>query len=59
LLRPASLLGALYGSDRLPGQRRLLRPGFQRLGRPPRCWVLLQQWLDSSVDGTFTHWNGS
>src|SRR5262249_8678985 len=30
LLRPARLLGALYGSDRLPGQRRLLRPGFQR-----------------------------
>ena len=30
LLRPARLLGALYGSDRLPGQRRLLLPGFQR-----------------------------
>src|SRR5262252_369046 len=28
LLRPASLLDALYGSDRSPGQRRLLHPSF-------------------------------
>src|SRR5262245_46895900 len=44
LLRPARLLGALYGSDRLPGQRRLLLPGFQR-DRPVAgydysgCWT--------------------
>ena len=30
LLRPARLLGALYGSDRFPSHRRLLLPGFQR-----------------------------
>jgi hypothetical protein len=39
LLRPARLLGALCGSDRLPSQRRLLLPGFQRVDRPSRCWV--------------------
>jgi hypothetical protein len=39
LLRPARLLGTLHGSDRSPSQRRLLLPGFQRLGRPPRCWI--------------------
>jgi hypothetical protein len=39
LLRPVRLLGALYRSDRSPGQRRLLLPGFQRLGCPPRCWI--------------------
>jgi hypothetical protein len=39
LLRPARLLGALCGSDRSPSQRRLLLPGFQRFGRPSRCWI--------------------
>jgi hypothetical protein len=33
LLRPASLLALLYGSDRSPSRRGLLLPGFQR-GRP-------------------------
>ena len=28
------------GSDRdTPGHRELLLPGFQRFGRPPRCWI--------------------
>jgi len=31
------------------GLRGLLLPGFQRIGHPPRCWVWLQQRLDSSV----------
>jgi len=39
LLRPAKLLAPLYGSDRLPGRRGLLLPGFQRVGRPSRCWL--------------------
>src|SRR5215469_18274063 len=39
LLRPAKLLAPLYGSDRLPGRRGLLLPGFQRVGRPCRCWL--------------------
>src|SRR5208282_6201096 len=30
LLRPASLLALLYGSDRSPSRRGLLHPGFQR-----------------------------
>jgi hypothetical protein len=30
LLRPASLLAPLYGSDRSPGRRELLLPGFRR-----------------------------
>src|SRR5215475_12249554 len=30
LLRPAKLLAPLYGSDRLPGRRGLLLPGFQQ-----------------------------
>jgi len=30
LLRPASLLAPLYGSDRFPSRRGLLLPGFQR-----------------------------
>ena len=29
----------LYGPDRSPGQRGLLLPGFQRVGRPSRCWI--------------------
>ena len=29
----------LYGSDRLPGRLGLLLPGFQRVGRPSRCWL--------------------
>jgi hypothetical protein len=29
----------LHGSDRSPGRRGLLLPGFQRLGRPSRCWI--------------------
>ena len=59
LLRPVRLLGALYGSDRSPSQRRLLLPGFQRFGRPPRRWISLQHRLDSYAGGTFTRWNGS
>ena len=39
LLRPAKLLAPLYGSDRLPGRRGRLLPGFQRVGRPSRCWL--------------------
>jgi len=39
LLRPARLLDALYGSDRFPSHRRLLHPGFQRFGHPPRCQI--------------------
>ena len=41
------------------GPRGLLLPGFQRIGRPPRCRIYLQQRLDSSVGGTLTRWNGS
>lgn len=41
------------------GHRGLLLPGFQRLGLPRRCRVSLRQPLDSSVGGTFTHWNAS
>jgi hypothetical protein len=41
------------------GLRGLLLPGFQRIGRPPRCRIYLQQRLDSSVGGTLTRWNGS
>jgi hypothetical protein len=41
------------------GPRGLLLPGFQRIGCPPRCWIYLQQRLDSSVGGTLTRWNGS
>jgi hypothetical protein len=39
LLRPASLLAPLYGSDQFPSRRGLLRPGFRRLGHPPRRWI--------------------
>ena len=39
LLRPVRLLAPQYGPDRSPGQRGLLLPGFQRVGRPPRCWI--------------------
>src|SRR6266851_7483587 len=39
LLRPVRLLAPQYGPDRSPGQRGLLLPGFQRVGRPPRCWT--------------------
>src|SRR5262249_33563673 len=40
------------------GPRGLLLPGFQRIGRPPRCWIWLQQRLDSSVGGTHPlNWN--
>jgi len=39
LLRPVRLLDALYGSDRFPSQRRLLLPGFRRVGRPYRRWI--------------------
>jgi len=53
------LLDALYGSDRFPGHRRLLLPGFHRVGHPSRCRIWLQQRLDSSVGGTCTRKNGS
>ena len=39
LLRPASLLAPLHGSDRYPGRRGLLHPGFQRVGHPSRCRI--------------------
>jgi hypothetical protein len=52
LLRPVRLLAPQYGPDRSPGQRGLLLPGFQRVGRPSRCWIWLQQRLDS-LYGTF------
>ena len=29
----------LHGSDQFPGRRELLLPGFQRVGRPSRCWI--------------------
>ena len=29
----------LHGSDQSPGRRGLLLPGFQRVGRPSRCWI--------------------
>jgi len=59
LLRPVRLLAPLYGSDRSPGHRGLLLPGFRRVGHPSRGWVWLRQWLDSSVGGTLTRWNSS
>ena len=39
LLRPVRLLAPQYGPDRSPGHRGLLLPGFQRVGRPSRCWI--------------------
>ena len=39
LLRPAELLAPLYGSNRFLSRRGLLLPGFQRVGRPSRCWL--------------------
>src|SRR6266536_2924067 len=36
LLRPVRLLAPLYESDRSPGHRRLLLPGFRRVGHPSR-----------------------
>ena len=39
LLRPVRLLAPRYGSDRSPGQRGLLLPGFQPVGHPSRCWI--------------------
>ena len=60
LLRPVRLLAPLDGSDRvLSRPRGLLRPGFQRVSHLSHCWTLLRQSLDSSVGGTFTHWNVS
>jgi hypothetical protein len=45
-LRPARLLGALYESDWFSSQRRLLHPGFQRLGPVPATGY------DYSIDWT-------
>jgi hypothetical protein len=60
LLRPVQLLASLDGSDRDFSQpQRLLHPGFPRVGHPSRGWISLRQFLDCSVGGTFTHWNGS
>ena len=42
-----------------PSLRKLLRPGFQQIGHPHRCWVSLRQQLESSAGGTLTHWNNS
>jgi hypothetical protein len=39
LLRPVSLLAPQYGPDHLRGQRGLLHPGFQQVGRPSRRWI--------------------
>ena len=40
LLRPASLLASLNGSDQISrSHRRLLRPGFRRVGHPSRRWI--------------------
>ena len=52
LLRPVRLLAPLYPSDPSPRPQGLLLPGFQQLGRLPRCWISLQQCLNSSVGGT-------
>ena len=38
-LRPARLQAPRSGPDRSPGQRGLLLPGFQRVGRPSRCSI--------------------
>jgi hypothetical protein len=59
-LRPVRLLAPLDGSDRVLSQPRgLLHPGFQRVSNLSHCWTSLRQSLDSSVGGTFTHWNVS
>ena len=42
-----------------PSLSRLLLPGFQQIGHPLCCWISLRQQLESSADGTFTHWNSS
>jgi hypothetical protein len=40
LLQPVRLLAPLHGSDRaLPSQRKLLYPGFRRVGHPSRRWI--------------------
>jgi len=40
LLQPVRLLAPLHGSDRaLPSQRKLLHPGFRRVGHPSRRWI--------------------
>jgi hypothetical protein len=58
LLRPVQLLASLDGSDQDFSQpQRLLHPGFPRVSHPSRGWISLRQFLDGSVDGTFTHWN--
>jgi hypothetical protein len=60
LLRPVQLLASLDGSDQDFSQpQRLLHPGFPRVSHPSRGWISLRQFLDGSVDGTFTHWNDS
>jgi hypothetical protein len=59
-LRPVQLLASLDGSDQDFSQPpRLLHPGFPRVSHLSRCWISLRQFLDCSVGGTFTHWNGS
>jgi hypothetical protein len=47
LLRPVRLLAPRYGPDRSPGQRGLLLPGFQRVGRPSAVRRL--------IHGTLSH----
>src|SRR5689334_13327609 len=47
LLRPVGLLAPRTDLTGETSHRGLLRPGFQRLGLNPRCWIWLQQWLDS------------
>src|SRR3974377_1608266 len=49
---PSCLLSCTDQTDTL-GPRELLLPGFQRIGCPPRCWILLQHRLGSSFVGAF------
>jgi hypothetical protein len=61
LLRPVSLLASpcRIRPGLLPAHRRLLRPGFRRVGYPSRRWISLRHRLDSYVGGTCTRWNSS
>jgi hypothetical protein len=39
LLRPARLSAPRTDLTGFPSHRGLLLPGFQRVGRPSRCWI--------------------
>jgi hypothetical protein len=59
-LRPLQLLASLDESDQDFSQpQRLLHPGCPRVSHPSRGWISLRQFLDCSVGGALTHWNGS